>query len=190
MPPASVFEFHMESFRGQPIRQQHLYAQFVESGFWVDLHISKTLYEKTERPLLENIVKSAKFESKSEIKFDAVTAAVTEWLALWDEGKTDTVHEKLASTAQKQMSKQFLTTYWSAVRKPLGKLKTRKLSETEYFLSLPGIPEQEGYSIRYDSSFENVARVTETVALIREKDGSWRVSYYISNYEPGKSADE
>jgi hypothetical protein len=73
------------------------------------------------------------------------------------------------------------------VRKPLGKLKSRKPVETKYIPSLPGIPDQEGYIIRYDSSFENAASVSETVALIREKDGSWRVGHYLSNYEPGKT---
>lgn len=190
MPPASVFEFHMASFRGQPIRQQHLYAQFVEDGFWVDLHISKTLYEKTDHPLLENIVRSAKFESKTGVIVEAAVTAVNEWLALWDAGKLDEAYAKLSADSRKKMSKQIWSTHWTAVRKPLGNLKSRNLVETEYFISLPGVPEQDGYSIRFESSFDIVPRVTETLALMREKDGSWRVGYYISKYEPGNNAAE
>jgi hypothetical protein len=43
----SFFEFLLSSFRGQPIQQQNMYAQFVVDGFWVDLHISKVLLNRT-----------------------------------------------------------------------------------------------------------------------------------------------
>ena len=43
------FEFLLPSFRGQPVRQQNMYAQFVVDGFWVDMHISKVLYEPREQ---------------------------------------------------------------------------------------------------------------------------------------------
>jgi hypothetical protein len=62
------FEFLMPSFRGQPIQQQNMYAQFVVDGFWVDMHISKVLYEKQEHEMFERIIKSVKFESKKESK--------------------------------------------------------------------------------------------------------------------------
>ena len=58
------FEFLIPSFRGQPVQQQNMYAEFVVDGFWVDLHISKVLYKSTEHELFERIVKSIKFEPK------------------------------------------------------------------------------------------------------------------------------
>jgi hypothetical protein len=60
----SVFEFLVPSFRGQPIQQQNMYAEFVVDGFWVDLHISKVLYQPAERKLFEDLVKAIKFEPK------------------------------------------------------------------------------------------------------------------------------
>jgi hypothetical protein len=60
------FEFFMPSFRGQPIEQQHMYAQFVVDGYWVDMHISKVLYKPEDRKLFERIIKSVKFEPKKE----------------------------------------------------------------------------------------------------------------------------
>ncbi len=60
----SFFEFLLPSFRGQPIHQQNMYAQFVVDGFWVDLHISKVLYKPEEHELFERILKSIKFEPK------------------------------------------------------------------------------------------------------------------------------
>lgn len=60
----SYFEFLMPLFRGQPIRQQNMYAEFVVDGFWVDLHISKVLYKPEERKLFEDLVRAIKFEPK------------------------------------------------------------------------------------------------------------------------------
>jgi hypothetical protein len=61
---AHYFEFLMRSFKGLPIEQQHMYAEFVVDGFWVDLHLSKVRYKSTEHELFERIIKSIKFESK------------------------------------------------------------------------------------------------------------------------------
>lgn len=61
----SVFEFLLPSFRGQPVQQQNMYAEFVVDGFWVDFHISKVLYKKEEHELFERLIKSIKFEPKN-----------------------------------------------------------------------------------------------------------------------------
>jgi len=62
----SYFEFLVPSFRGQPIRQQNMYAEFVVDGFWVDFHISKVLYKPDEHKLFEDLVKAIKFEPKED----------------------------------------------------------------------------------------------------------------------------
>lgn len=64
----SYFEFLIPSFQGQPIQQQNMYAQFVENGYWVDLHISKVLYKKAEHAIFEDMVKSVKFDAKPKPK--------------------------------------------------------------------------------------------------------------------------
>jgi hypothetical protein len=60
----SIFEFMIPSVQDMPIRQQNMYAQFVVDGFWVDMHITKVLYQPEERKLFERIIKSVKFEPK------------------------------------------------------------------------------------------------------------------------------
>jgi hypothetical protein len=49
-----------------PVKQQNMYAEFVVDGYWVDLHISKVLYEPKDHVLFEELVKSIKFEPKEE----------------------------------------------------------------------------------------------------------------------------
>jgi hypothetical protein len=60
----SYFELLIPVFRGQPIAQQNMYAEFVVDGFWVDMHISKVLYKPEEHKLFEDLVKAVKFEPK------------------------------------------------------------------------------------------------------------------------------
>ncbi len=60
----SYFEFFMPSFRGQAVKQQHMYVEFVVNGFWVDLHISKVLYTAQDHDLFDQVIKSVKFEPK------------------------------------------------------------------------------------------------------------------------------
>ena len=60
----SYFEFFMPSFRGDPVKQQHMYVEFVIDGFWVDLHVSKVLYTSRDHEAFDQLVKSVKFEPK------------------------------------------------------------------------------------------------------------------------------
>jgi hypothetical protein len=61
----SYFEFFMPSFRGMPVKQQNMYAEFVKDGFWIDMHISKVLYKPEEHELFERVIKSVRFEPKN-----------------------------------------------------------------------------------------------------------------------------
>jgi len=67
-----------------------------------------------------------------------------------------------------------------AVRKPLGKLITRKMKTNTYKTSLPGAPDGEYVIIEFATSFEHKKSAIETVTPMMDKDGKWRVSgYYI-----------
>jgi hypothetical protein len=109
----------------------------------------------------------------------AAQKAAEAWMPLWDSGKYDKSYEALAEHTKQSIPKRQWFVYWSAVRKPLGKLKSRKLIEAKYIKSLPGVPNQEGAVLRYESSFENKESVMETFGMMREK-GSWRVANYIT----------
>ena len=101
-------------------------------------------------------------------------------MPLWDAGKYDESYQELAEHTRKNIPKRQWFVYWSAVRKPLGKLKSRKLIEAKYIKSLPGVPDQEGAMLQYESSFENKESVIETFGMMREKDGTWRVANYLT----------
>jgi hypothetical protein len=64
----SVLELMVPKYQGMDIRQQNLYAEFVVDGFWVDMHLSKVLYKPEEHKLFERIIKSVRFEPKTNPK--------------------------------------------------------------------------------------------------------------------------
>lgn len=67
-----------------------------------------------------------------------------------------------------------------AVRKPLGKLISRKVKNKNYTTSLPGAPDGEYVVIQFETSFEKKKSAIETVTPMMDKDRNWRVSgYYI-----------
>ena len=57
----SVVECFLPEYTGKPVKQQHLFAEFVVQGYWVDLHVSKVLYTEANRPLLETLVRAISF---------------------------------------------------------------------------------------------------------------------------------
>jgi hypothetical protein len=64
----SVLELMVPKYQDMDIRQQNVYAEFVVDGFWVDMHLSKVLYQPAEHKLFERIIKSVRFESKTKVK--------------------------------------------------------------------------------------------------------------------------
>ena len=86
------------------------------------------------------------------------------------------VAEYLRNTSNQQQWEQTL----QAVRKPLGKLLSRKVKSSMYETSLPGAPDGEYVVIQFETSFENKKLAIETITPMLDKDGNWRVSgYYI-----------
>jgi hypothetical protein len=109
----------------------------------------------------------------------AAQKAAEAWMPLWDSGKYDESYDALAENTKQAISRRQWFVYWTAVRKPLGKVKSRKLVHAEYIKSLPGVPDQAGAVLEYESSFENRTSFVETFGMMREKDGTWRVGNYI-----------
>lgn len=63
----SLVEFLLPEYQGKPIQQQNMYAEFVEDGYWVDLHLSKALYKPEDRIHFENLIRSVRFIRKGKL---------------------------------------------------------------------------------------------------------------------------
>src|SRR5688572_12979994 len=112
----SYFEFFRPEAMGQPLRMLDMYAQYVEAGYWIDLHISKALYKKEDHVLFENLVKGIKFIPKSE-KLTAgallgkIESVANGWLLDWDAMKCKQSYIALTSVSRQQVTEQHWTPY-------------------------------------------------------------------------------
>ncbi len=184
----SYFEFFRPTVQGQPLQMLDMYAEFVEDGYWVDLHLSKVQYKKEDHLRFEDFVKSIRFLSKtgqpttdSDKAVEAARKAAEGWMVVWDSGKYGESYAELSSYSKKAIDEKTFSTYWTTARKPFGKLRSRKILQIQLIKSLSGIPDRSGAVLRYLSSFENQEDIFETFSVILEKDGTWRVGSYNTN---------
>ncbi|MCP4373276.1 MAG: DUF4019 domain-containing protein [Deltaproteobacteria bacterium] len=116
----------------------------------------------------------------SEDKEGKAVEAAKAWVALIDEEKYGESWETAALYFKNATAKDKWEQMLTSVRKPLGKLVSRKLKSKTYKKSLPGAPDGEYVVTQFTTSFENKTSGIETVTPMLDKDGKWRVSgYYI-----------
>ena len=102
------------------------------------------------------------------------------WLGLIDVGKYTESWKEAADYFRNSIGQEQWEKSLQAVRKPLGKLVTRKVKTRSFQTSLPGAPDGEYVVIQFETSFEDKKTAIETVTPMLEKNGRWRVAgYYI-----------
>jgi len=102
------------------------------------------------------------------------------WLKLIDNSQYAKSWETAAELFKNAVGKEQWNQSLNAVRKPLGKVMKRTVRSKQYTTSLPGAPDGEYVVIQYETFFENKKSSVETVTLMLDMDGKWRVSgYYI-----------
>lgn len=114
--------------------------------------------------------------------------AAENWLALVDSGDFEESWERTASLFKSgisekdlfkaEVSKQQWQSSLRTVQDSLGKAVLRRLTSKRYTEDLPWEPDAEYVVIEYETTFERQMQRTETVILMKESDGEWRVSEY------------
>jgi len=102
------------------------------------------------------------------------------WLELIDGGDYEGSWEQAAGFFKKVVGKEQFRQSVEPVRKPLGKVTSRKVKSKTYTRQVPGAPDGEYVVIQFETAFENKKAAIETVTPMLDKDGKWRVSgYYV-----------
>ncbi len=126
------------------------------------------------------IVSGPAFATEDSEKEKAAVSAATKWLGIVDDGNYSESWKEAAAYFKNAVEQEQWEQSLQAVRKPLGKLVSRKVKSQSHKTSLPGAPDGEYVVIQFETSFENKKSAVETVTPMLEKDGKWRVSgYYI-----------
>jgi Protein of unknown function (DUF4019) len=105
--------------------------------------------------------------------------AANQWLALIDHEKYTESWKEAADLFRYTVQSDLWVASMKALRKPLGKLISRKVKTEVYKTSLPGAPDGQYVVIEFESSFEHKKTAVETVTPMLGSDGVWRVSGYF-----------
>jgi hypothetical protein len=106
-------------------------------------------------------------------------AAAQAWLEIVDKGDYPESWKQAAEYFRGAVSSDNWVQAVGGVRKPLGKMLSRKVKSAKLTHSLPGAPDGTYVVIMFESSFEQKAAAVETLTPMLEKDGKWRVSGYF-----------
>ncbi len=116
----------------------------------------------------------------SPAKESAALISADTWLRMVDSENYAESWKEAAELFRNAVTQDQWKQSMQAVRKPLGKLISRKITTKTYRTSLPGAPDGEYVVIQFKTTFEHKKSAIETVTPMIDKDGNWRVSgYYI-----------
>ena len=120
----------------------------------------------------------------------AATSAAEKWLSMVDNEQYADSWKKSAEYFRNAINQKQWEHSMQSVRKPLGRLLSRKVKNAMYRTSLPGAPDGQYVVIQFDTSFENKKSAIETVGdkLIEKtkEAGSAIMRDYNSSYAEGE----
>ena len=120
----------------------------------------------------------SKSDNKSETK-EAVQKVALDWLAITDSGDYAKSWDASASELKKEIEKEDFEGVLNLVRKFLGAVESRNLKDAAYTTQLPEMPKGEYFVLKFETIFADKKQAVETVTLMQEKDGSWKVMGYF-----------
>ncbi len=101
------------------------------------------------------------------------------WLEVVDHGRYAESWEMASSYFKSMVTRENWVSQVSAVRGALGEKKCRVLAREEKMNSLPGAPDGEYTILTFNTSLKNKVSAVETVTLVKDTDGLWRVAGYF-----------
>ena len=105
-------------------------------------------------------------------------AAAENWLAMIDHGEYAKSWKEAAAYFKTVITEGEWVQSMQEVRKPLGKLISRKVKSLTPKTSLPNTPEGKYVVIQFETFFEKGKSGLENVNAQLERDGKWRVAGY------------
>lgn len=110
---------------------------------------------------------------------DLARQSAKSWLAVVDGGRFAQSWDAASQYFKSSITKEKWVAAVSKARADTGALKSRKLASIQYKKGLPNNPSVEYVRAIYDSAFQKWNPATETVYLMRDSDGAWRVAGYF-----------
>ncbi len=118
-------------------------------------------------------------KQKTDVKVETPVEAALGWLKLVDDGDYAKSFDKMAALYRGLASKADWEKTMDFREKGFGKAVSRKVESKRRTRYLPTGPAGEYVIIEFESSFEHKSKAAETVTLMRDRDGVWRVANYF-----------
>ena len=117
--------------------------------------------------------------AQEEVDVCPASAAAESWLELVDAGRYGESWEQGAATFKQAIERVKWEATVQQARGMVGMLVKRKLRTARHVHNLPNAPEGEYVVIQNEARFDNRPLASETVTVMRQADGSWRVAGYF-----------
>ncbi|GLS84288.1 DUF4019 domain-containing protein [Paraferrimonas haliotis] len=103
------------------------------------------------------------------------------WLALVDSQQYAASWQNAAAFFQQAIDQATWEQSLAQVREPLGELIGREVKASKFATELPGVADGQYMIYQFTTEYSNKANAIETLTLVLEDDGEWRViGYYIN----------
>jgi hypothetical protein len=112
-------------------------------------------------------------------KEKAAADVANPWLTLVDSGQYGESWFQASSDFRGAASKEQWIHALDTVRAPLGKLVSRQPKSASYTTKLPNARDGEYVVLQYYTSYDKAPGMLETVVMVLEKNGAWKVTGYF-----------
>ena len=109
----------------------------------------------------------------------AAQAAAEQWLINLDDSRYEDAWTAVGAGFKAKVKQAALVQSLNKYRRPLGAERSRRLDNARYKDSLENSPPGKYVIVQFDTAFEHQSSAVETLIMVREKDGNWRVSGYF-----------
>lgn len=120
-------------------------------------------------------------EDQGSLTAEAEQAAIA-WLSIIDQGQYKESYEQSSLFFKKEITSKKWVEALNSVRKPLGKLLSRKILSKMIQQDIPNgneVIKGTFCIIQAQSSFQNLKSSIETISFQQESDGQWRATGYF-----------
>ncbi len=109
----------------------------------------------------------------------AAVSAAQNWLRLIDDGNFGSSWNGASTYFRGAISEQNWAASLAGVRKPLGKVISRRIAKTQSSNSLPGAPDGKYVVMSFKTVFEHKKAALETVTFMLDNDNTWKAAGYF-----------
>jgi hypothetical protein len=109
----------------------------------------------------------------------AAVSAAENWLSIMDAGDYSGSWNEASAYFRGAITEQNWSASLEGVRKPLGKLISRKIVKAQASNALPGAPDGKYVVMSFKTAFAQKKSAVETVTFMFDTDGKWRAAGYF-----------